>query len=190
MRQSPSKNSERHGGCPSLDHVDVVFCGLDRRSLAIATAHWLGFPATAAEVVLHLSVQLFLGLLGTPVSACTLSAVSSTPTTTTTAAPRTGTAPTLASPASHWTARAVAPSTGYVTIDAFTCSLILQVSVRGKRAVSPGWNGDALGKRSAWHNGRVEGVALASGRNDGEPNRLAMGIGTVKLPDSLPSIVI
>lgn len=124
----PPKNSQRHGGGPSLDHVDVVFCGLRRRSLAVAIARWLGIPSTVAtaEVILHLGVQLFLSLLGTSISAWTLSAVSCAPT----SAARAWTATTLASTATNWTARAVVPSPGYVTIDTFTGSLVLQVSVR------------------------------------------------------------
>lgn len=113
---------------PSLDHVDVVFRGLRRRSLPVAIARWLGIPSTvaAAEVILHLGVQLFLSLLRTSVSARTLSAVSCTPT----SAARAWTATTLASTATNWTARAIVTSAGYVAIDAFTGSLVLQVSVR------------------------------------------------------------
>lgn len=141
----PPKNSQRHGGGPSLDHVDVVLRRLRcRRSLAVAIARRLGIPSTVAtaEVILHLGVQLFLSLLRTSVSACTLSTISCSPT----SAARAGTAPTLASTtATHWTGRAVVPSTGHVAINAFTGSLVLQVSVRRQRAVPSGWDGDALG---------------------------------------------
>lgn len=163
-----------------LNHIDVLLSNrLSTRSLTATIGRGL-----SGEVVLHLSVQLLLCLLGTSafpgLPLCVLA-----PTTVT---PSARAASLTTSSAIVGTDRtAGAASTRHVSVDILAGSLVRVVSTRGAGAVSCTADGHALGEGSATTDGRVVAVAPA-GWEDLEADGLTLGIGSVELADCLLSV--
>lgn len=160
-----------------LDHIDVVRGGGGALTILRNRCSWASSIAvrtlgsiTATKVVLHLSIEFLLGLLGTGIPAATGTTtaisvlVSALPT-----GPRAPAAALTAARRRRGPGSSTLP--GNVPVDSFPSSLLLGVLALGRVRTRPITRRcDPLRQRSAGHDGVIKGIARAQ---ESKSNRLA-----------------
>jgi hypothetical protein len=165
---------------PLLNHVDVVAAswGLSRWS----SSRGIAGGTTGTKVVRHLSIQLFLSLLGSSSTSLALAALSSRSLASSLLTSLTRSSSTLSSSARNGAARSSA-TRRHITVN--TAILVRRVGSGSVR-----WLSNSVGQGPSWQLGCIEWVAPGARGKNGQPDRLALCIGSVKLSNGFLCILV